>query len=120
MKHFEMPKPPYLGAAYYPEDWDDDQIDVDVAKMVELGLKVVRIGEFAWHRMEPKPGEFDFTFFHKVINKLKAAGIAVVMGTPTATPPRWLSAMYPHVFRENADGREAAHGGPQALLLQQS
>ena len=57
MKHFEMPKPPYLGAAYYPEDWDDDQIDVDVAKMVELGLKVVRIGEFAWHRMEPKPGE---------------------------------------------------------------
>ena len=35
MKHFEMPKPPYLGAAYYPEDWDDDQIDVDVAKMVE-------------------------------------------------------------------------------------
>ena len=111
MKHFEMPKPPYLGAAYYPEDWDDDQIDVDVAKMVELGLKVVRIGEFAWHRMEPKPGEFDFTFFHKVIDKLKAAGIAVIMGTPTATPPRWLSAMYPHVFRENADGREAAHGG---------
>ena len=72
MKHFEMPKPPYLGAAYYPEDWDDDQIDVDVAKMVELGLKVVRIGEFAWHRMEPKPGEFDFTFFHTVIDKLKA------------------------------------------------
>ena len=111
MKHFEMPKPPYLGAAYYPEDWDDDQIDVDVAKMVELGLKVVRIGEFAWHRMEPKPGEFDFTFFHTVIDKLKAAGIAVIMGTPTATPPRWLSRMYPHVFRENADGREAAHGG---------
>ena len=111
MKHFEMPKPPYLGSAYYPEDWDDDQMDIDIQKMVKLGMKVARIGEFAWHRMEPKPGEFDFSFFHKVIDKLKEAGIAVVMGTPTATPPRWLSQMYPHVFREEISGQEASHGG---------
>ncbi len=108
---FEKPSAPYLGVAYYPEDWPEEEIDRDIARMKEIGINTVRIGEFAWHRMEPHPGEFDFSFFHKVIDKCAAAGIGVVMGTPTATPPRWLSRLYPDVMMENANGRTASHGG---------
>jgi beta-galactosidase GanA len=111
MSDFHMPKPPYLGAAYYPEDWPDDQIDRDVEKMRRHGITAVRIGEFAWHRMEPAAGEFDFSYFKTVVKKLKAAGIAVVLGTPTATPPIWLSKLYPDVLREEENGRTHSHGG---------
>ena len=107
----QLPKPPYLGVAYYPEDWPEEEMERDFARMKEIGINVVRIGEFAWHRMEPAPGEFDFSFFHKVVDRARALDICVVMGTPTATPPRWLSRLYPDVMMENRDGRTASHGG---------
>lgn len=103
--------PPYLGVAYYPEDWDDSEIDSDIQKMLQAGINVARIGEFAWRKMEPKPGQFEFEWLHNVVDKLGAAGIGVVMGTPTATPPIWLSRMYPDVTMEKEDGRKVQHGG---------
>lgn len=104
-------KPPYLGVAYYPEDWPENEIDFDIRRMKELGINVVRIAEFAWHRMEPKPGEYDFSFFHRVVDRMGAAGIGVILGTPTATPPLWLSKLYPDVMKEDVHGRRASHGG---------
>ena len=108
---FQAPEKPYLGVAYYPEDWPDEEMDKDIARMKEIGVNTARIAEFAWHRMEPHPGEFDFSYFHKVVDKLAAAGIAVVLGTPTATPPRWLERLYPDVMAENENGRVFSHGG---------
>ena len=107
----KLDKAPWLGVAYYPEDWPEEEIDKDVRRMKEIGVNAARIAEFAWHRMEPKPGEFDFSFFHRVVDKLGEAGIAVVLGTPTATPPRWLGRLYPDVFVERENGRVAQHGG---------
>ncbi|MDO4389808.1 MAG: beta-galactosidase [Eubacteriales bacterium] len=108
---FQAPEKPYLGVAYYPEDWPDEEMDKDIARMKEIGVNTARIAEFAWHRMEPHPGEFDFSYFHKVVDKLAAAGIAVVLGTPTATPPRWLERLYPDVMAESENGRVFSHGG---------
>lgn len=107
----KMFKPPYLGCAYYPEDWDESEIDYDISMMKKAGINCARIGEFAWRKMEPKPGKFDFEWLHKVVNKLGENGIAVVLGTPTATPPVWLSKLYPDVFAEDANGRKKSHGG---------
>ncbi|MBQ8398060.1 MAG: beta-galactosidase [Clostridia bacterium] len=104
-------KPPYLGVAYYPEDWDESEQLYDIAKMKEAGINVARIAEFAWHKMEPKPGEFDFSWLHRVVDRLTEAGIAVVLGTPTATPPRWLIRRYPDVVTEKESGRATSHGG---------
>lgn len=50
---------PFLGSAYYPEDWDDCEMEHDISKMQEVGMKVARIGEFAWRKMEPEEGKFD-------------------------------------------------------------
>lgn len=103
-------KPPFLGAAYYPEDWDKSEIENDIAKMLETGISVVRIGEFAWKKMEPQEGHFDFAWLHDVIDKLHAAGISVILGTPTATPPIWLLKLHPDVLMEYENGRRAQHG----------
>ncbi|MEZ7858690.1 MAG: beta-galactosidase, partial [Porticoccaceae bacterium] len=49
-----------FGVCYYPEHWPQSQWDQDAAMMAELGLTYVRIGEFAWSRLEPNPGEYNF------------------------------------------------------------
>jgi beta-galactosidase GanA len=108
MKAFE---PPYLGAAYYPEDWPLEQIDEDIALMKSAGLNAARIGEFAWSRMEPEEGHYDFDWLHLVVERLGQAGIAVIMGTPTATPPIWLTGRYPEVLTISDAGVPAQHGG---------
>ena len=104
-------KPPFLGVAYYPEDWDVSEIDRDIEKMLSIGINVARIGEFAWRKMEPRDGEFDFAWLHYVVDKLKSAGIGVVMGTPTATPPIWLTKKYPDMLVQYKNGRVMQHSG---------
>jgi len=101
---------PYLGAAYYPEDWPLEQIDEDIELMKNAGLNVMRVGEFAWSRMEPEEGVFDFEWLHLVVEKLDAAGIATIMGTPTCTPPVWLIQRYPEVLFVRDDSVSVMHG----------
>lgn len=107
----ETYRKPYLGTAYYPEDWDESEIDHDIAMMKEAGINTARIGEFAWRKMEPKPGEFSFDWLHRIVDRLGDAGIAVVLGTPTATPPRWLSRLYPDIMQLRENGMQREHGG---------
>ncbi len=102
--------PPYFGAAYYPEDWPLSQIDADIALMKKAGMNVMRIGEFAWSRMEPREGYFQFDWLHTVVDKLGKAGIATILGTPTATPPAWLTTRYPEVLLVNENGITHQHG----------
>ncbi len=79
-----------LGVCYYPEHWPEDLWAEDARRMKEMGLSWVRIGEFAWSRMEPEPGRYDWTWLDRAVETLGAAGLKIVMGTPTATPPKWL------------------------------
>ena len=85
----------YVGAAYYPELWDENEIDKDIERCKDLGINTLRVGEFAWADMERKEGVFDFGWLERVVDKLYKNGIYTVMCTPTATPPRWLFNKYP-------------------------
>lgn len=85
----------FVGAAYYPELWDESEIDKDIQRCKDLGINVLRMGEFAWADMERREGEFDFGLFKRVVDKLYANGIYSIMCTPSATPPRWLMNKYP-------------------------
>ncbi len=104
-------KTPFLGCAYYPEDWNESFMEDDIKKMKLAGIKCARIGEFAWRKMEPVRGQYEFTWLHKVVDALYDAGIAVVMGTPTATPPIWLSESNRDVLVLNEGGWQTEHGG---------
>ena len=87
-----------LGVCYYPEQWTPDRWASDARRMAALGLKAVRIGEFAWARMEPRPGQYDWQWLDQAIATLNAEGLMVVLGTPTATPPKWLCDLYPDIL----------------------
>lgn len=100
----------YYGASYYPETWDTTEIERDIAYMKELNMNVVRMAEFSWAKMEPQEGKYDFTWLHKIIDKLHANGISVILGTPTATPPIWLIEKYPDIMATEPDGQVKEHG----------
>lgn len=106
-----LPKPPYVGAAYYPEAWPEGTIEEDIARAHELGVNVLRVAEFAWSRMERTEGQYDFGWLHRVCDRLGEAGIGVVMCTPTATPPAWLTRKYPEVLVTTSRGQRLVHGG---------
>ena len=106
-----MNDPILFGAAYYPEDWPESQRPYDIEMMKKAGMNVMRFGEFAWHNMEPRPGEFDFSWLHRVVDDLAANGIKSILGTPTATPPRWFLLRYPDAAVLEPDGFRAKHGG---------
>lgn len=103
----------YHGACFYPELWDEDVLDEDIRMMKRAGINVVRIGEFAWSRMEPEEGRIDVGFFAGVIQKLHDNKIETVMCTPTATPPIWLTHGHPERMHVNEKGETMGHGSRQ-------
>ena len=101
---------PQLGVCYYPEHWPQEWWEDDARRMAELGIRFVRIGEFAWSRLEPKRGEYDFGWLKNSIDILHAAGLKVVLGTPTATPPKWLVDAMPDMLPVGAEGTPRGFG----------
>ena len=87
-----------FGVCYYPEHWPQSKWQEDAQMMAELGLTYVRIGEFAWSKLEPNPGELNFKWLDEAILTLSNAGLKVVLGTPTATPPKWLIDQHPDIL----------------------
>ncbi|MBB3542089.1 MULTISPECIES: beta-galactosidase [unclassified Rhizobium] len=93
-----------LGVCYYPEQWPREKWQDDASRMKELGLSWVRVGEFAWAHMEPRPGDLRWEWLDEAIDVLGRAGLKVILGTPTAAPPKWLVDLYPDILPVDAKG----------------
>jgi len=102
-----------FGCDYYPEHWDAALREHDPARMQAAGFNIVRMGEFAWDRIEPEEGQYDFSLFDETIERLSRHGISTVFCTPTATPPRWLTYHHAEILRVNAEGAVMQHGSRQ-------
>lgn len=99
-----------LGVCYYPEHWPEALWTEDARRMAGLGITFVRIGEFAWSRLEPALGKYEFDWLERAVETLHDAGLKVVLGTPTATPPKWLVDAMPDMLPRDAQGRVRGFG----------
>jgi beta-galactosidase len=109
-----MTVPPLvLGTAWYPEQWPEARWDADLALMEQAGIHFVRVGEFAWSRMEREEGHYDLDWLDRTIAAAARHHITTVIGTPTAAPPAWLTQKYPETLRTLVDGRKDQHGNRQ-------
>lgn len=99
-----------LGTCYYPEHWPKEMWGQDAKRMAEAGLTWVRIGEFAWSELEPTPGDYRYDWLDEAIETLGTAGLRVVLGTPTATPPRWMIKKHPDMLAIDAQGNPRKFG----------
>ncbi len=103
----------YLGTAWYPEQWPESRWDTDLSLMEAAHIRFVRIGEFAWSKLEPSEGQYDLDWLDRAIRAAARHHIAVVIGTPSAAPPAWLTTKYPETLRIKEDGRRDQHGNRQ-------
>ena len=99
-----------MGVCYYPEHWDKALWADDLRRMEGYGIRIIRIGEFAWSLFEPEEGRFCFDLFDDFLALAEKTSIRVIMGTPTATPPAWLTERYPETLNASVDGTLYRHG----------
>jgi len=102
--------PLLFGVDYYPDQTPERLWEEDAAAMAAAGINNVRIAEFAWALMEPEEGHFDFRWLQRSVAILHAHGIAVILGTPSAAPPPWLSQKYPEILMVNDHGMTLSPG----------
>jgi beta-galactosidase len=100
----------YYGADYYPEHWPKERIPEDVKLMKEANFNMVRMAEFAWHKMESSEGNYDFSWLDRAMELLNKENIDVVLCTPTATPPKWLMDRYPEIYQVDRQGIRRGFG----------
>ena len=62
---------PSLGVCYYPEHWDETRWPTDLQRMGSLGIRYVRVAEFAWSRFEPEPERFEFSWLQRFLDLAK-------------------------------------------------
>ncbi len=107
-----LPTPPplLLGAAWYPEQWPESRWETDLELMQKAHLHMVRLGEYTWSKIEPEEGQYDFGWMERAIDDAGKHGIFVVIGTPSQTPPAWLTQKYPETLRVLEDGRRVGRG----------
>lgn len=102
-----------IGCCYYPEHWDEQDMPADIAKIKDLGFNTIRMGEFAWSSFEKEEGKYDFSFLLNATREAAKYGINVILGTPTAAPPKWLTDKHPEVLVVTEDGKTLHHGSRQ-------
>ncbi|HEY0316115.1 MAG TPA: beta-galactosidase, partial [Sphingomonas sp.] len=107
----------WLGSAWYPEQWPEERWDTDLSLMEKAGANVVRVGEFAWARMEPSEGRYDLDWLERAVRAAERHHIKVVIGTPTDTPPNWMTTRYPEVMKIASDGTPTGLGGRRQFSI---
>jgi len=117
----------YFGVDYYPEHWvppyggtpenPEASWAEDIALMKEAGFNVVRMGEFTWGLVEPEEGQYDFGWMRRVMDLLHEAGIRVILATPTAAPPLWLTRKHPEILPVDEAGHLLHPGTRRAVCL---
>ena len=98
------------GVYYYPEAWNPEQWDRDFANMEKMGFEFTHFAEFAWAQLEPTEGKYDFGWLDKAVELAAKHHMKVIMCTPSATPPVWLTRKYPEVLVQLPNGQTAMHG----------
>ena len=97
------------GAAYYHEYMPYDRLSTDVSLMKAAGLNVVRMGESTWSLWEPEDGRFDYAWMDRIVDAMSAAGIKVILGTPTYSVPAWMAHQHPEILARRIP--EGYYGG---------
>ena len=103
--------PLLFGVDYYPDQTPESLWEEDARMIADAGLTNVRIAEFAWGLMEPSEGKFEFGWLKKSCDILNKNKIAIILGTPSAAPPPWLSKKYPEIMEVDEKGQKLHTGG---------
>ena len=101
------------GGDYNPDQWlhMPEVLKTDIERFKEAKINTVSVGIFAWSKLEPREGEYDFDWLEKVIDDLYENGISVILATPSGARPHWMADKYPEVLRVDKMRQKMLFGG---------
>ena len=100
-----------FGGDYCPEQWPAAMLDDDLVALEQLGVNTVTLPVFAWALLHPAKDRYELGWLDRIVEAVAARGLGVVLATPTAAQPPWMSAAYPELLPVDAAGRRRRHGG---------
>lgn len=100
----------YYGGDYNPDQWDEATIEQDMKYFKKAGINLLTLPVFAWARLEPEEGKYDFQWLDWLVDKIWENEIYICLATPTSAQPAWLSTKYPEVLPVDIQGRKRTHG----------
>ena len=103
----------FYGGDYNPEQWPESVWQEDVKLMREAGVNLVSVAIFAWSKLEPSEGRYDFAWLDRLLDLLHENEIGVCLATATAAPPPWLAHKYPQSLPVTKDGVRLGVGSRQ-------
>ncbi|HEX3642657.1 MAG TPA: beta-galactosidase [Ktedonobacteraceae bacterium] len=111
--HFPLPGKILYGGDYNPEQWSQDVWPEDMRLMKRAGVNMVSINIFSWAILEPRPDQYHFDQLDRMMDLLAKNGIAADLATATASPPTWMSRLYPSMLPVTREGIRLSHGSRQ-------
>ena len=99
------------GGDYNPDQWLDrpDILAADIDLMKKAHINCVSVGIFAWSRLEPEEGRYDFDWLEAIITNLYQNGISTILATPSGAKPA-----LPAAANKNASAASSAREAPKA------
>lgn len=100
------------GGDYNPDQWlDQPEVIKEDYRLIKLaGCNTFSLNIFGWSAIEPKEGQYDFTWLDKIIDDLADINASVILATPSGARPAWLSKEYPEVLRVEENRKRNLHG----------
>ncbi len=101
------------GGDYNPEQWPEDVWLEDMRLMKLANVNMASINIFSWASLEPAPEHYQFSQLDRIMDMLAENDIAANLATATASPPTWMSRLYPNMLPVTREGTRLSHGSRQ-------
>ncbi|MBR5409728.1 MAG: beta-galactosidase [Clostridia bacterium] len=100
------------GGDYNPDQWiRTKEIWSEDMRLMDLaGINSATVGIFSWSMLEPREGEFDFSWLDEVMDMLHVHGKKAILATPSGARPVWLAKKAPEVLRVDESGVRNEYG----------
>jgi beta-galactosidase len=93
-----------IGVYYYPDQSKTNEWNHDFERIAKLGFEFVQLGAYSWTELELTPDKFDFSWLDTCVRQAANHGLKVVLCTPTAEPPGWLTQLHPEMIITDENG----------------
>ena len=110
---FPLPGKILYGGDYNPEQWSEEVWQEDMRLMKLAHVNMVSINIFSWALLEPESGHYSFEQLDRIMDLLQQNDIAADLATATASPPTWMSRLYPSMLPVTREGLRMTHGSRQ-------
>ncbi len=110
---YPFPDTILYGGDYNPEQWPEAVWREDMRLMKLAHVNMVSVNIFSWASLEPKPDHYYFDQLDRIMNMLAEHSVAADLATGTASPPTWMSRLYPSMLPVTREGIRMSHGSRQ-------